>query len=129
MASTEHKFWIASTHKELQSLKDLQVFVLVPRSSMPKRQCPLKGKLVCKWKWDDTGKVMCYKVQYVAKGFAQIPRLNYNKTMAPTACLKSLHIITHITASLDWELHQFNIKTAFLNGILLEDKQQYMEQP
>jgi hypothetical protein len=50
MMSSEHKFWITSTCEELQSLTDLQVFVLVPRSSMPKGQHALKGKLVCKHK-------------------------------------------------------------------------------
>jgi len=30
MASPEHKFWIAGAREELQSLEDLQVFVLVP---------------------------------------------------------------------------------------------------
>ncbi len=129
MVSVEREFWIAGTCNELQSLKDLQVFVLVPHSSMPKGRRALKGKLVCKWKWDNTGKVTHYKVWYITKGFAQIPRLDYNKMTAPTAHLESLHIIAHIAASLNWELHQFDIKTAFLNGILPEDEQQYMEQP
>ena len=89
----------------------------------------MKGKLVCKCKHDDMGKVTHYKVRYIAKGFAQIPGLNYDKTMAPTSQLESLHAIVHIVASLDWELHQFDIKTAFLNGILLEDEQLFIEQP
>jgi hypothetical protein len=89
----------------------------------------LKGKLVCKRKRDNTGKVVHYKVRYIAKGFAQIPGLDFDKTTALTARLESLCTIAHIAASLNWELHQFDIKTAFLNGILLEDEQQYMEQP
>jgi hypothetical protein len=52
------------------SLQDLKVFVLVPQSEVPAGQRPLWGKLVCKHKCDDTGKVVCYKVCYVAKGFA-----------------------------------------------------------
>ena len=36
------------------------------------------------------GKVIWYKVQYVTKGFAQIPRLDFNKTTALTTQLKSL---------------------------------------
>ena len=129
MASPEREFWIAGTCEELQSLEDLQVFVLVPRMSVPKGRRPLKGKLVCKRKRDDAGKVIRYKARYVAKGFAQIPGLDYDKTTAPTACLESLRAIAHIAASLGWELHQFDVKTAFLNGILPEDKQLYMEQP
>ncbi len=40
MASPEREFWIAGAREELQSLEDLQVFVLVPRSTMPKGQRP-----------------------------------------------------------------------------------------
>jgi hypothetical protein len=89
----------------------------------------LKGKLVCKRKRDDMGTVTRYKVRYVAKGFAQIPGLDYDKTTAPTSRLESLRAIAHIAASLDWELHQFDVKTAFLNGVLPEDEQLFMEQP
>ena len=129
MASTDQEFWIAGAREELQSLEDLKVFVLVPCSSMPKEKCLLKGRLVCKQKWDETGKITRYKVRYVAKGFAQRPGLNYDKTMAPTACLESLRAIAHIATSLNWELHQFDIKTAFLNGILPEDVLPLRRQP
>ena len=71
MSSNECEYWIAGGRDELKSLTDLKVFVLVPRSDLPHSQHPLKGKLVCKRKHDDTGKIVQYKVQYVAKGFAQ----------------------------------------------------------
>jgi hypothetical protein len=96
---------------------------------MPKGRHPLKGKLICKCKHDNMGKVTCYKVRYIAKGFVQIPGLDFDKTTAPTAWLESLHAIAHIAASLNWELLQFDIKTTFLNGILPKDEQLYMEQP
>jgi hypothetical protein len=96
---------------------------------MPKGKRLLKGRLVCKRKRDETGKITRYKVRYVAKGFAQRPGLDYDKMMAPTARLESLRAIAHIAALRNWELHQFNIKTAFLNGILPEDEQAFMEQP
>ena len=70
-----------------------------------------------------------YKVRYVTKGFTQIPSVDYDKTTALTARLESFQAIAHIAASLDWELHQFNIKTTFLNGILPESEQTFMEQP
>ena len=89
MASGEHEYWIASGRDELKSLQDLQVFVLVPRSTVPRDQHPLKGKLVCKRKRDETGKVVCYKVRYMAKGFAQRYSINYDKTTAPTVRLES----------------------------------------
>jgi hypothetical protein len=68
-------------------------------------------------------------VQYVAKGFAQREGIDYNKMMAPTAHLESFQSIIHLDATLGWDLHQFDIKTAFLHGILPEDETVYMEQP
>ena len=87
--SNEQEYWIAGGCNELQSLQDLKVFILVPHSELPCRHRPLKGKLVCKHKRDSTRKVIHYQVQYVAKGFAQCYSVNYDKTTAPTVCLKS----------------------------------------
>ena len=129
MASDEREYWIAGGREELKSLEDLKVFVLVPRTDVPHGQRPLKGKLVCKRKRDDTGKVVRYKVRYVAKGFAQRYGIDYDKTTAPTVRLESFRTILHLAATLNWDLKQFDIKTAFLHGILPEDETMYMEQP
>ena len=129
IASNEREYWIAGGRDELKSLQDLKVFVLVPRSDLPRGHRPLKGKLVCKRKRDDMGKVVRYKVRYVAKGFAQKYGVDYDKTTAPTVRLESFRSILHIAASLDWDLRQFDIKTAFLHGILPETETMFMEQP
>jgi hypothetical protein len=47
----------------------------------------------------------------------------------PTIHQESFRTILHLAASLDWDLHQFNIKTTFLNGILPETETMFMEQP
>jgi hypothetical protein len=58
LASLEREYWIAGGREELKSLEDLNVFVLVPWSEVPRGQRPLKGKLVCKCKCDDQGNVI-----------------------------------------------------------------------
>ena len=129
MASPEWEYWIASTQDEIRSLEDLKVFVLVSQSDVPAGQHALRGKLVCKCKQDDAGKVVRYKVRYIAKGFAQRFRIDYDKTMAPTFRLESLQAISHLAAMLDWDLWQFDIKTVFLHGILLPNETMFMKQP
>ena len=129
IASDECEYWIVGGCEELKSLEDLKVFVLIPRSNIPRGHRALKGKLVCKRKRDDTGKIVRYKVRYIAKGFAQRYGVDYNKTTAPTVRMESIQTILHIAASLDWELQQFDIKTAFLHSILPEDETMFMEQP
>ena len=113
LRSPEREYWIAGGRDEVRSLKELKVFVLVPRSEVPRGVRPLKGKLVCKRKRDDTGKVVRYKVRYVAKGYAQQYGINYDKTTAPTAHLESFRTIAHLAASLDWDLKQYDIKMPF----------------
>ena len=64
-----------------------------------------------------------------AKGFQQVWGRDFSKTTLPTAHLESLHIILHIATVNNWCIEQYDIKTAFLNGILPEKERQYMEQP
>jgi len=127
--SSKHEYWIVGAREELKSLEDMKVFTLVPRSDLLRNHCPLKGKLVCKCKHDDHGNIVCYKVRYVTKGYAQQYSVDYDKTTAPTACLESFRSILHLATSLDWDIQQFDIKTAFLHGILPEDEMIFMEQP
>ena len=129
IASPEREYWVAGARDELKSLTDLKVFVLVPRTDIPHGQRPLKGKLVCKRKRDDEGNISRYKVRYVAKGFAQCYLIDYEKTTAPTARLESFRALMHIAAILDWDIQHFDIKTAFLHGILPESETVFMEQP
>ena len=129
LASPDREYWIAGGCDELKSLKDLNVFVLVPRSEVPRGQKPLKGKLVCKRKRDDAGNIVRYKVRYVAKGYAQRYGVDYDKTTAPTVRLESFRTILHIAATLGWDLQHVDVKTAFLHGVLPESETMFMEQP
>ena len=63
----------------------------------------------------------------IAKGFAQKPGIDYTDTYVPVAHLESTRTILHISASLNWEIHQMDVKMAFLHGDLKEEV--YMEQP
>ena len=49
------------------------------------------------------------------------------KPFSPIAMLKSIRILLSIAASLDYEIWQMDVKTAFLNGYLEEEI--YMSQP
>jgi len=58
----------------------------------------------------------------VAKSYAQQYSIDYDKTTASMARLESFQVVLHITAMLNWDLQQFDIKTAFLHGILSPDE-------
>ncbi len=65
----------------------------------------------------------------MAKGYAQRWGINYDKTTASTVRLESFCSILHISATLNWDLQHFDIKMAFLHGILPKDEMIFMEQP
>ncbi|KAL3523497.1 hypothetical protein ACH5RR_016331 [Cinchona calisaya] len=73
------------------------------------------------------GNVHTFKARLVAKGFKQTHGIDYDETFSPVAMLKSIRILIAIAAYYDYEIWQMDVKTAFLNGNLLEDV--YMTQP
>jgi hypothetical protein len=114
---------------ELRSLEEMEVFKLVPCSIVPHDRKVLCGKFVCHLKRDEQGNPIWHKVRWVAKGFLQIWGRDFTDTTSPTACLETLRVILHIAACNDWPMAQYDVKTAFLNGVLPEKEKQFMEQP
>ena len=68
-----------------------------------------------------------YKSCFVAKGFSQEEGIDYEETFAPVAKYSSIWTILSLTAKMGWRVHQMDIKTAFLNGVIEEEV--YIEQP
>ena len=73
------------------------------------------------------GNVHTYKTRLVVKGFIQTHGIDCDETFSPVAILKSIRILLTIAAYYDYEIWKMDVKTAFLNGNLLEDV--YMTQP
>jgi hypothetical protein len=85
----------------------------------------------CKWvyqiKYKPNGKIDKYKARFVAKGFAQQERIDYEVTFAPTTKRNTIRTITNLAAQNGWKLHQMDVKRALLNGDLKEEV--FMTQP
>ena len=63
----------------------------------------------------------------MAKGFTQREGIDYNEIFSPVLCMDSFRIIMALVVHYDLELHQMDVKMAFLNGDLEENV--YMAQP
>ena len=80
-------------------------------------------------KKDAAGNVVCYKARLVAQGFSKVPGVDYFDTFAPVACLASIRAILVMAAVNDYEIHQIDIKGAYLNGKLTSKETIFMKQP
>ncbi|RVW22637.1 Retrovirus-related Pol polyprotein from transposon TNT 1-94 [Vitis vinifera] len=77
-------------------------------------------------KQDSKDNIVRYKARLVAKGFTQKEDIDYKETFSPVSSNDSFRIIMALVAHYDLELHQMDIKTAFLNGSI--DETIYMVQ-
>ena len=85
----------------------------------------------CKWvfkkkKKDSLGNIERHKTRLVAKGFTQREGIDYTETFSPVSKKDSLQILMELVAHFDFDLHQMDVKTTFLNGNLEEEV--YMKQ-
>nr|GEX96629.1 RNA-directed DNA polymerase, eukaryota, reverse transcriptase zinc-binding domain protein [Tanacetum cinerariifolium] len=115
--------WLNAMNVEMQFMKDNEVWVLV--------KLPPNGKIVgSKWlftkKTNMDGVVHTYKALLMAKGYTQIPWIDYEETFYHVADIGAIRILIAIAAYYDYEIWQMDVKTAFLNGYLNEEV--YMEQ-
>ena len=71
----------------------------------------------CKWifkkKRGPDGNVKTFKARLVSKGYTQKEGINYEDTFSLVAMLKSIRILLSITAALDYEIWQMDVKIAF----------------
>ena len=88
---------------------------------------PIGNKWVYKKKRGPDENVETFKARLVAKGYTQKEGEDYEETFSPVAMLKTIRILLYVATSMDYEIWQMDVKTAFLNGDL--DERIYMAQP
>ena len=63
----------------------------------------------------------------MARGFSQKEGVDYEETFAPIARYTSIRSVLSLAAVMKWKIHEMDVKTSFLNGIVEEEV--YVEQP
>jgi len=72
------------------------------------------------------GSVEKHKVKFVAKGFSLVEGIYYEETFPPVERYSSIKSILALSAQMGWKIHQMDVKTTFLNGVIEEEV--YIEQ-
>ncbi|KAI3636627.1 hypothetical protein MIR68_005316 [Amoeboaphelidium protococcarum] len=116
--------WKAAMEDELRSLLKHGTW---KRSILPQGFKALPCKWVFKIKLDSSGQVERFKARLVIQGFRQVKDVDYTETFAPVAKFNTIRMVIAIAAKYDMIIHQMDVNTAFLNGILNEEI--YMKGP
>ena len=116
--------WKEAADSEYQSLMENGTWELV--------KLPVGRKQVgCRWtfkiKRGSDGKVERYKARLVAKGYTQKYGQDYHETFSPVIRYSSIRALLAFAVQEEMIVHQMDVVTAFLNGVL--DEEIYMEQP
>jgi hypothetical protein len=119
----QRKEWANAMTEEYQSIMKNEVWEIVPR---PKNKDGVSSRWLFKIKHVVDGSIEKYKARLVARGFSQKKGIDYEETFAPMARYTSIRTIIALAAKMKWKLHQMDMKTAFLTGVIEEEV--YIEQ-
>ena len=100
---------------EMSSMSKNEVWDLV---DLPGGYRPIRRKWVFKTKHDTICQMERYKARLVAKGYNQREGIDHKETFSPVSTKDSFRVIMVIVAYFDLELHQMDVRIAFLNGDL-----------
>jgi hypothetical protein len=87
----------------------------------------VSSKWIYKIKHVADGSIEKHKEICVARGFSQKEGIDYEETFSHVAKYTSIRTIIALVAKMKWKLHQMDVKTTFLNGVIEEEV--YIEQP
>ena len=109
---------------EMDALHANNTWILVPQKPYMN---VVSSKWVFKVKTKSNGTLDMYKARLMARGFTQLPRLDYDETFSPVVKASTIWLILTIGLSQGWTIRQLDVNNAFLHGDLQE--RVYLAQP
>ena len=115
--------WQEAMDDEMCALEENDTFEL---TTLPPGRKAVGGGWVFNVKSNPNGEET-YKARYVAKGFSQIPDIDFQETFSPTARITSVRTLVQCAVQNGQMIHQMDVKTAYLNAPI--DCELYVEKP
>lgn len=108
--------WQAAIDSEVSSILKNRTWEVIDR---PSNCTPITAKWIFKLK--QVGDSTKPKARIVARGFQQREGIDFHDIFAPVVRWSTIRIILALAARNNRDLHQMDVKTAFLNSILNEE--------
>ena len=107
--------WLIAMEDELNSIEQNKTWSLV---DIPPGCNAIGSRWVFGLKRDEKGEVVRFKARVVAKGFTQKFGVDYDEVFAPVARPATFRTLLALSSYRNLVVKQFDVKTAFLNGVL-----------
>ena len=124
-------YWRAAIDVELARHKEFGTFQGI--DEIP------QGQRIMKTTWafavkpctekENEGKVKKLKARLCGCGYSQIKGINFTKSYSPTPRVESIMLLLTLAAKKDYELHQIDYRSAFLQASLKPDEYVYVRTP
>lgn len=124
ITGTNSEQWKVAIQEELDAHQENQTWKIVDR---PSSGTTLTARWVFVIKRRADGSIDRFEARLVARGFEQIYGIYFLDTFAPVARIETVRIVLSISAVSKLVITQFDVSTAFLNGVIEENI--YMEPP
>jgi hypothetical protein len=122
--AVKEKGWREAMVEELASIEENGTWEM---TSLPPGHRAIGLKWVYKLKRDANGEVVKHKARLVAKEYVQRQGVDFEEVFAPVARMETVRMLLALAAHHGWPVHHMDVKTAFLNGELIEEV--YVKQP
>jgi hypothetical protein len=116
--------WQEAVDYEISQLEKLRAWEVV---TPPRHANIIPCHFVLATKRGPDGEKLKLRARLVANGQRQKEGLDYSETFAPTTNMTTIRAVLSIAAHRDWEIHQIDVKSAYLNAELHDDI--YMRAP
>jgi hypothetical protein len=118
MMGPDSEKWLVAMESKIEFMHDNHVWNLFDPINGVR---PISCKWVFKKKMDKDRNIHIYKARLVTKCFKQIHDIDYDETFSPVGMLKYVRILLAIAAYFKCEIRQMDVKTALLNGNMIDD--------
>ena len=118
LCSKDAENWRAAIKEELDAHSKNNTWSIVEK---PAGCNPIDSTWVFKLQPMKMGQVNRYKARLCARGFRQVHGIDFEETFSPVVRYDTLRIMLAIACREDYEIMQFDVKTAFLHGKLKEN--------
>ncbi|CAB1106081.1 unnamed protein product [Ectocarpus sp. CCAP 1310/34] len=119
MCSKYKVFWEAAMKKEIDSHKKTGTFTKVKK--LPEGRKAIGSKLVFAWKTNEKGLIVDFKARMVARGFLQIPGIDFHHSSSACPSAASIKTVIAVATEKSKKLAHWDVKQAYIHAKLKEE--------